>query len=130
MFHFYTPLKTSENLRFSEVFKGYINGTLDKNGLNSYKILTFGKPVHYDFVNKLEVFEMFLKSIFHSRCCTKLQIKIITWKITILPDSLTLSLSSCHNIMYAPWVFRWKKNSSVPLFSLATSSPYIFIYLA
>ena len=75
---FLYPLKTSENLWFFEVFKGYRNGTLDKNGLNSYKILTFGKPVRYDFVNKLEVFEMFLKSIFHSRCCTKLQIKVIT----------------------------------------------------
>ena len=28
IFHFYTPLKTSENLRFSDVFRGYRNETL------------------------------------------------------------------------------------------------------
>ena len=33
MFHFYTPLKTSENRRFSVVFRGYRNETLVENGL-------------------------------------------------------------------------------------------------
>ena len=33
MFHFYTPLKTSENLMFSDIFRGCINGTLGQNGL-------------------------------------------------------------------------------------------------
>ena len=33
MSHFYTPLKTSENLWFSYVFRGYRNLTLDLNGL-------------------------------------------------------------------------------------------------
>ena len=28
-FHFYTPLKTSENQRFSDIFRGYRNGTLN-----------------------------------------------------------------------------------------------------
>ena len=32
MFHFYTPLKTSENLRFSDVFGGYRSETLVENG--------------------------------------------------------------------------------------------------
>ena len=30
---FLYPLKTSENERFSDVFRGYRNGTLHKNGL-------------------------------------------------------------------------------------------------
>ena len=33
MFPFYTPLKTSENQRFSDVFRGYKKGTLGRNGL-------------------------------------------------------------------------------------------------
>ena len=33
MSHFYTPLKTSENQRFSDVFRGCINGTLAWKGL-------------------------------------------------------------------------------------------------
>ena len=33
MFLFYTPLKTLENLRFSDVFRGYTSGTLVENGL-------------------------------------------------------------------------------------------------
>ena len=33
MFHFYTPLKILENLRFSDVFRGYRSGTLVENGL-------------------------------------------------------------------------------------------------
>ena len=35
MFHFYTSPKTSKNLRFSDVFKGYRNGALGFNGLKS-----------------------------------------------------------------------------------------------
>ena len=35
MFHFYTPLKTSENLRFSYVFRGYRSGTLVESGLKT-----------------------------------------------------------------------------------------------
>ena len=40
MFHFYTPLKTSENLGFSDVFRGYKSQTLVENGLilNSYQV--------------------------------------------------------------------------------------------
>ena len=34
MLQFYTLLKTLENLRFSDVFRGYRSGTLVKNGLN------------------------------------------------------------------------------------------------
>ena len=34
-FHFYTPWKTSENWRFSDVFKGYRSGTLVKNRLTN-----------------------------------------------------------------------------------------------
>ena len=33
MFHFYNPLKTSEILRFWDVFRGYRSGTLVENGL-------------------------------------------------------------------------------------------------
>ena len=33
MFPFYTPVKTSENQRFSDVFRGYRKGTLAWNGL-------------------------------------------------------------------------------------------------
>ena len=33
MFHFYTPMKTWENRRFSDVFRGYRVGTLVENGL-------------------------------------------------------------------------------------------------
>lgn len=32
---FYTPLKTSENRRFSNVFSGYKNGTSGNKGLRS-----------------------------------------------------------------------------------------------
>ena len=31
------PLKISENFRFSDVFRGYRNGTLVENGLNTLK---------------------------------------------------------------------------------------------
>ena len=33
------PLKTSENQRFSDVFRGYRNGTLDENGKKHLEIL-------------------------------------------------------------------------------------------
>ena len=33
MFHFYNPLKTSESIRFSDVFRGYRSRTLVENGL-------------------------------------------------------------------------------------------------
>ena len=33
MLHFYTPLKTSENRRISDIFRGYKSGTLVENGL-------------------------------------------------------------------------------------------------
>ena len=43
--HFYTPLKTSVNKRFSDVFRGYRNVTLDWNGLiwtkDEYKYLQY-----------------------------------------------------------------------------------------
>ena len=35
MFHFCTPLKTSENRRFSDAFRGYRSGTLVENELNT-----------------------------------------------------------------------------------------------
>ena len=35
---FLYPLNTSENLWFSENFKGYTNGTLDENGLNKQMV--------------------------------------------------------------------------------------------
>ena len=35
MFHFYTPLKASENLMFSNVFRVYRGGTVVQNGLSS-----------------------------------------------------------------------------------------------
>ena len=38
MLNFYTPLKTSENLRFSDVFNAYRGGTLVKNGLNKFLV--------------------------------------------------------------------------------------------
>ena len=38
MFYFYTPQKTSENHRFSDVFRGYKNGTLASNGLNTVQL--------------------------------------------------------------------------------------------
>ena len=39
MFYFYTPQKTSENHRFSDVFRGYKNGTLASNGLNTVQLM-------------------------------------------------------------------------------------------
>ena len=36
---FLYPLKTSENLRFSEVFRGYRNVTLGEYGLNSLSLV-------------------------------------------------------------------------------------------
>ena len=45
MWHFYTPLKTSENLRFSDVFKAYRNVILDENGLTYFmSLLPFYTP--------------------------------------------------------------------------------------
>ena len=38
------PLKTSENYRFSDVFRGYGIGTLDENGLNND-----GERCHHQF---------------------------------------------------------------------------------
>ena len=38
MFHFYTPLKTSENLWFSDVFRGYKNAAVGWNGLKNCKM--------------------------------------------------------------------------------------------
>ena len=39
MFHYYTPPKTSENLRFYDVFKGFRSGTAVENGLSEFKKL-------------------------------------------------------------------------------------------
>ena len=43
MFHFYTPLKISENLWFADVFRGYRNGTMVCNGLINGLCMTFSK---------------------------------------------------------------------------------------
>ena len=36
------PLETSENHRFFDIFSGYKNGTLTRNGLNNYNIGEIG----------------------------------------------------------------------------------------
>ena len=36
MFPLYTPLKKTENLWFSDVFKGYRNGTLSENEIRVF----------------------------------------------------------------------------------------------
>ena len=41
MFPFYIPLKTTENLWFSGVFRGYKMGTLARNGLIRVKYNAF-----------------------------------------------------------------------------------------
>ena len=47
MFHFYTPLKTSENRRFSDVFREYRSGILVENVLNiSYSVSVTIKNCH------------------------------------------------------------------------------------
>ena len=44
MFHFYTPWKKSENLRFSDVFSGYRSGAFVKNGLKGTTYLMWTLP--------------------------------------------------------------------------------------
>ena len=41
IFHFYTLLKISENIRFSDVFRGYKSGTLVENKFKKVKCETF-----------------------------------------------------------------------------------------
>ena len=44
---FLYPLKTSENQKFSDVFRGYKNKTLDSNGLNYFNHLALQNTVQY-----------------------------------------------------------------------------------
>ena len=54
------PLKTSEDLRFSDVFRGYRSGTLAENGLNnSLKILVFQR-----FFTVLILMQNILKKVY------------------------------------------------------------------
>ena len=45
MLHFYTPLKTSENRRISDIFRGYKSGTLVENGL--INLFQVNGPISY-----------------------------------------------------------------------------------
>ena len=51
-------MKTSENLRFSDVFRGYISGTLVENGLNMTYELIFSCPERMIFL-KSKRFNLF-----------------------------------------------------------------------
>ena len=63
MFHFYAPLKTSENLWYFDVFRVYRNGTLASNRLSpntdlfeltpqQFFMEFFGTRTHAEAINK------------------------------------------------------------------------------
>ena len=65
MFHCFTsthkPLKTSENRRFSDVFRGYMGGTLVENGLKKFLLLTVrvSNQVYINFCMQLLLLLLF-----------------------------------------------------------------------
>ena len=48
IFHFYTPLKKSENWRFFYVFRGYGSGILVENGLSSFACGCYWWSIYFE----------------------------------------------------------------------------------
>lgn len=65
MLNFYTPLKTSENLRFSDVFKAYRGGTLVKNGLNKFLICLYADITHEPFIGRTNAEQIWEESFIY-----------------------------------------------------------------
>ena len=74
------PLKTSENIRFSDVFRGYRSGTLVENGLNSI----------CPFDHHLWVVTIFIETIFYKIVFLNV---IITRAFRNVADSNAINIS-------------------------------------
>ena len=72
------PLKTSENWRFSDIFRGFRSGTLVENGLSRYFLLVRIKSMQGEFLDRKQV-GLFIE---HSRL--KVFMKILRFLLSVV----------------------------------------------
>ena len=100
MFYFCTPMKTSENQRFSYIFSGYRNETLAWNGFNKrQKNYFFAR--HFIFYFLLDIVGVVKSSTDVSQITTKTtnkQVKHAHMRIFVLRQNLLLTFLKVKNL--------------------------------
>ena len=106
MFHFYTSLKTSENLWFSDVFRGYKNAAVGWNGLKNCKMQWTWLLGNVDIQSSVKSWELGVNHL--------VQMQKFSKKHILLPDMHThLCLSSGKNVSF-PEKFTYLLNEWYP----------------